>query len=74
MIDSFVVDNAAMGRAKVWEYKQEETVRENPCESCKFAARCDYNGTDCFAFRRWTHSGNYSDRQINHLVRTFDTE
>ena len=73
-METFTVDNAAMGRAKVWEYKQEETVRENPCDTCKFVSRCTESGTDCFAFRRWTHSGNYSDHQINHLVRSFETE
>lgn len=71
-METFVVDNAAMGRAQVWEYKQEETVRENPCDTCQFVSRCTVNGTDCFAFRRWTHSGNYSDRQIDRLTRPFE--
>jgi hypothetical protein len=68
----YVVDNAAMGRAKVWFYEQEETKRENPCDSCKFAERCDANGTDCFAFRRWTYNGDYNDKQIDRLTRPFD--
>jgi hypothetical protein len=67
----YVVDNAGE-RAKVWEYIQEETLRPNPCDTCQFAARCDENGTDCFAFRRWTHDGNYNDRQIDRLTRPFD--
>jgi len=71
-METFTVDNAAMGRAQVWEYKQEETVRGNPCDTCKFVSRCVVNGTDCFAFRRWTHSGNYSDRQIDRLTRPFE--
>lgn len=68
----FTVDNGAMGRAKAWFYEQEETKRPNPCVGCKFAKRCETNGTDCFAFRRWTHDGNYTDRQIDRLTRPFE--
>lgn len=70
-MSNYVVDNAGE-RAIPWEYKQEETKRTNPCDDCKLAARCAANGTDCFAFRRWTHDGDYNDRQIDRLTRPFE--
>jgi len=71
-MDSFVVDNAAMGRAKVWFYEQEQTKRPNPCDGCQFVKRCEKQEVDCFAFRRWSYNGDYNDRQINRLVRPFE--
>ena len=50
-----------------------DTKRPNPCETCEFAQRCAEKGLDCFAFRRWTHNGDYNDRQINRLTRKFET-
>jgi hypothetical protein len=68
--ETFVVDNAGE-RGKVENYVPEPTARENPCDTCSYSEKCAVNGTDCFAFRRWSNTGDYSDKQIKHLIRKF---
>lgn len=45
------------------------TKRPLPCEKCNRTAVCAVEKTDCFAFRRWVNCGDYSDRQVAHIVR-----
>lgn len=69
--ETFTVDNGGE-RAKIEHYECEPTNRPNPCDTCDVAAKCATEGTDCFAFRRWTNTGDYSDKQVKHLIRKFE--
>ena len=69
--DTFTVDNGGE-RAKPEVFEVEATKRENPCDTCERAAKCATQEVDCFAFRRWSNCGDYSDKQIEHLIRKFE--
>jgi hypothetical protein len=53
-------------------FREYVNKRENPCDTCPLADKCDKDETDCFAFRRWSNEGDYRDRQVGRLVREFE--
>jgi len=69
--DTFTVDNGGE-RAKPEFFETVPTKRENPCDTCPRVTMCDTQEVDCFAFRRWSNCGDYSDTQVQHLIRKFD--
>lgn len=71
LIETFTVDNG--GERFVSEALElEPTKRENPCDTCPRAAKCADQEVDCFAFRRWSNCGDFSDKQVGHLIRRFE--
>lgn len=46
-----------------------ENVRDVPCEGCSRADACGVAMTECVAFRVWTASGDFLDKDVGRLLR-----
>lgn len=46
-----------------------ENVRDVPCEGCARMEDCAVRMTECVAFRVWSASGNFLDKDIGRLMR-----
>lgn len=46
-----------------------ENVRDVPCEGCSRADACGAALTECVAFRVWSASGDYLDKDVGRLLR-----
>ena len=40
-----------------------------PCDGCKLADKCTAEELECFAFRRWSGTGQYTEKQIGRHLR-----
>lgn len=48
-----------------------DNEKEIPCDFCEYETRCALQNLDCVASRNWYSSGNYNEKDVNRLVRTF---
>ena len=46
-----------------------ENAREIPCDLCQFEKECAVRMTECVAFRQWSASGDYMDKDMGRLRR-----
>lgn len=46
-----------------------ENVRDVPCEGCTRMEDCAVRMTECVAFRVWSASGDFLDKDIGRLMR-----
>lgn len=46
-----------------------ENVRDVPCEGCSLVDQCGVKLTECVAFRQWSASGDYQDKDVGRLLR-----
>lgn len=46
-----------------------ESAREVPCDICSMADECALKGLECVAFRQWSASGDFEDKDIARLRR-----
>jgi hypothetical protein len=46
-----------------------ENVRDVPCEGCSRADSCGVAMTECVAFRVWSATGDFLDKDVGRLLR-----
>ena len=46
-----------------------ENVRPAPCDTCSQMDACAVRLTECVAFRVWSASGDYLDKDVSRLMR-----
>jgi len=46
-----------------------ENVRDVPCDGCSNEAQCAVKLTECVAFRVWSASGDFLDKDVGRLLR-----
>lgn len=46
-----------------------ENVRDVPCDGCALANECAVRMTECVAFRVWSASGDFEDKDVGRLMR-----
>lgn len=46
-----------------------ENVREVPCDGCSKVDACGVSMAECVAFRVWSASGDYEDKDVGRLMR-----
>ena len=46
-----------------------ENVRDVPCGGCDNESYCMKRGTECVAFRQWSASGDFLDKDVQRLIR-----
>jgi hypothetical protein len=46
-----------------------ENVRDVPCDGCVNEAQCAVKLTECVAFRVWSASGDFLDKDVGRLLR-----
>jgi hypothetical protein len=46
-----------------------ENVRDVPCDGCSNEAQCAIKLTECVAFRVWSASGDFLDKDVGRLLR-----
>lgn len=46
-----------------------ENVRDVPCEGCAKIDSCAASMTECVAFRVWSASGDFLDKDVGRLLR-----
>ncbi len=46
-----------------------EDVRDVPCEGCSRADSCGVAMTECVAFRVWSATGDFLDKDVGRLLR-----
>ena len=52
-----------------WNPPTPESKREAPCDTCPMADECENAVLECVAFRQWSASGDYMDKDIGRLRR-----
>lgn len=63
--DSYYQDE----RMKVLKTNTPTSIRNIPCDTCKFKSVCEEYEVECSAFRYWSQHGNYDDNMIAKHVR-----
>jgi hypothetical protein len=46
-----------------------ENVRDVPCEGCARMEECAIRKTECVAFRVWSATGDFLDKDVTRLMR-----
>ena len=46
-----------------------ENVRDVPCDGCVNESQCAVKLTECVAFRVWSASGDFLDKDVGRLLR-----